>query len=265
MAGLVRTRAAKRTKGEPYASIPLRLLATPTLRRLNDEALATFLLLNANWVPGSIRSEPGKAILPQRTAAKYGRCRTRGATDAFKELAACGMIVLHRLPVLPGAMGGAKPRAAEWRIPSREVGSRLPTLGHNQRSPEGSLRIHNQRLRQVVRELAGTPLRLMMQVLTLHDRTGHDGKLVSEAPFPLATSFAEELLNRDRDPGTQFLSRACAGRAVQRLFETKALILAAPGTGRRCATVTFGDAFRRREKHLLESQKAVCPSETLQP
>jgi hypothetical protein len=254
VAGLDHQRAEKRATGEAFASLPLRLLAAPVVRRLSDDGLALLMLLHANWAPGPSRAQPGSSCVPTTIAADLIGCRRRGVASAFAELRDVGLIYPHEPAVRPGKMGGATPRAATWRIPSREAGQKLPPLGPGQRHPEGSWRVHNERLRRDVKALHGLPLRLLICVLTLRGRDRR-GALTDVTPFKLSADDAANLLNSSDPPKP--VSRASAARALAALVAARVMDTATPAAGRRPASYRFGRGHAAREKHLPKSESPV--------
>ncbi len=255
MAGLPRTRAAHRAPPDPYATLPLRLLVAPAVRDLDDVAQGLLLLAHANWTPGRTEAEPGTTAVPFSVAVEVLKCRRSAVTAAFEELAHVGLIVLAAPAIRPRTMGAGRPRAATWRVLSREAGTKLPLLAPGQRPPEGAWRPPNERLRRDVAALRGDPLRLLLALISQRGRDRH-GALVDRAPFAVSAAEAVHLLNHSLR--WDLASRATAARAIVKLVAHGALHVVEPSKGRRPTTYRFSASYAGRERH-LKSNSPVSP------
>lgn len=238
---VLEARRRYRSKPEPFAWMPGGLLVSQSVCSLSGQALAVFLLLNANWIPPASGRSHGKAILPYGKAVKIAHCGRTAIAQAFRDLQEHALILLLKPGTRPRHAGAARGEAAEWRLPFRERGEhpRL-TLPPNVRRPEGKVAWNVNLIRHDVANLSDPALKVLVYVVGRPDRN-HDSGLASIAPFVLPIRPLADLLG---------FSSGTAHAALRELIATKRLILAQPSSGRRPALYALANTYIRHQRSL---------------
>ena len=189
MSAAKRAREARRAKPEPYATIrPDVLLSAAT--GLSAPALKALLLLEASWRPGRNCESGGRAGIAIALLREMGGAGLQGwnaGRDALAELQRKKLIVAAEPAIRPGGPGGARPRAATWRLPHRDGEPVDLAVPAGIARPEGRLRWNVGRIRHDVAALSPLAIRLLVTVIALPHRD-RDGALREDAPLVLSLS-----------------------------------------------------------------------------
>jgi hypothetical protein len=217
---------------EVFVSIPTTFLHAAA-RSLSAPAFRAFWLANANWRPAKREGERGRAVLSYgqiRYPLGAGSGRTRAGQPGRSAIAAGireaiggGFIALAAPGTPPRKQGGARGTAAEYYVPCRESGARLPEACAGLPRRDGKVRLHVARMRALAASLTGQGLRALALMLSRRHRD-REGTLLDTSPIRLG---ATELAGMLRIP------RSSAAAAIAELVEGGHIVLIEAGSGRR--------------------------------
>lgn len=259
MSGPDRQRAADRklrtkrtwSADEVFATMRADFLLDALLRHARHgaagrTAVRALLLAHAAWLPGAGGLTDGEAVLPYKLIRHpMPEARARGIPSPGKATVRGGLemlladedLTLARAGTAPRRAGGGRGEAAIYRVPARH-GTEAPRLEWrwDLRRPNGSVRLHVQRIRHDCAVLSPIALCLLVLAITQHDRQ-RDGSLASNAPFPLFIEQVAELLG---------VSEAAVSVARDELVETGRLILHAAAHGRQPTMFRLAAVYAKR-------------------
>lgn len=244
---------------EVFASIPSTYLQAAA-RMLTVEGFRVFWLAHANWRPAMRDDARGRAVLsyaqvrnPLGPEARHASGPQPGHSSiaaGMRDALASGLIELAAAGTRPRASGGARGQAAEYYVPSREAGARLPAAYAHIPRVEGKVRLHVNHMRALAAKLSGEGLRALAVLISLRHRN-RDGALMDTTPISMSAAALADLLR---------LPRATAAKALKELVEQKHIQPATPGAGRRAAQYSLGRPFLR----FARADRDRPPAEALQ-
>lgn len=217
-------------RSAPFAWFRADLLVSQSVCGLSPAGVRVWLLLNANY-----HGEKGETVLPYAGATKTAGMGRAQIAAGFRECQDAGLAVLERPGTRPSRAGAARGLAAVWRLPHRERGEQPPVpLPPNVRRPNGKVILHCERIRDDVKTLSPTTLKLLVFAVGLLDRNaeGHADQIAFELPL-------------DRIADLLGLSRATVKRALAELRESKRLVVVEAGKGTRRTTYSLGAVYAR--------------------
>lgn len=227
---------------EVFASIPCTYLHAAA-QRLSPVAFRVFWLANANWRPAHSDKQRGRALLGYAQirhplGKNSGRTRNEqpgpsAIAEALREVLASGFLELAVAGARPRHSGGARGKVAEYYVPCREVGARLPHHCLDLPRVAGKLRLHASRMRAMAAALSPQALRVIAMLIS---RQAHDGqgKMLHSDPAAISVTEIAAALG---------IPRSTAHLVLRELTDAKQLHQTMPGAGKRPATYEFAPWF----------------------